>query len=77
MDKSTLIIIADILQNIDRSNRGLYDLIENLNLTSEEKQKIIDSIMVIEEKLEWIRRSKINELDRHIDIEHVKNINRF
>lgn len=77
MDKSTLIVIADILQTIDKSNRGLYDLIENLNLTSEEKQKIIDSIMVIEEKLEWIRRSKINELDRHIDIEHVKNINRF
>lgn len=77
MDKSTLMIIADILNTLDRNNRELYELIDILNVTPDEKEKVIDSVMVIVEKLEQLRRSNINELDNFIDINHVRTINRY
>ena len=77
MDKSTLMIIADILNSLDRSNREIYDLIEILNVTPDEKSKITDSVMVIAEKLEQLRRSNIKDLDNFIDINHVKVVNRY
>jgi hypothetical protein len=77
MDKSTLLIIADIVNSLDRNNRELYELIEILNITPEEKEKIIDSVMVICEKMEQMRRSNINELDNYIDINYVRTTNRY
>lgn len=77
MDKTTLLIIADIVNSLDRNNRELYELIEILNVTPEEKEKIIDSVMVICEKMEQMRRSNINELDNYIDINYVRTTNRY
>ena len=77
MDKSTLMIIADIINTLDRNNRELYELLDILNVTPDEKEKVTDSIMVIVEKIEQIRRTNIKNLDEHIDITYVKNINRY
>jgi flagellar biosynthesis/type III secretory pathway chaperone len=77
MDKTTLMIIADILNTLDRNNRELYELLDILNVTPDEKEKVTDSIMVIAEKMEQIRRSNIKNLDDHIDINYVKNTNRY
>lgn len=77
MDKATLMIIADILNTLDRSNRDLYDMLDILNITSDEKDKIADSVYVIEEKLQQIKRSNIGDLDNHLDINHVRNLNRY
>ena len=77
MDKATLMIIADILNTLDRNNRELYELLDILNVTPYEKEKVTDSLMVIAEKMEQIRRSNIKNLDDHIDINYVKNTNRY
>lgn len=77
MDKATLMIIADILNTLDRNNRELYELLDILNVTPDEKEKVTDSIMVIAEKMEQIRRSNIKNLDEYIDINYVKNTNRY
>ena len=77
MDKATLMIIADILNTLDRNNRELYELLDILNVTPDEKEKVTDSIMIIAEKMEQIRRSNIKNLDDHIDINYVKNTNRY
>ena len=77
MDKTTLTIIADILNTLDRNNRELYELLDILNITPVEKEKVTDSIMIIAEKMEQIRRSNIKNLDDHIDINYVKNTNRY
>ena len=77
MDKATLMIIADILNTLDRNNRELYELLDILNVTPDEKEKVTDSIMVIAEKMEQIRRTNIKNLDDHIDINYVKNTNRY
>lgn len=77
MDKATLMIIADILNTLDRNNRELYELLDILNVTPDEKEKVTDSIMIIAEKMEQIRRSNIKNLDDHIDINYIKNTNRY
>ena len=77
MKKSTLYVIADILNTIEHSNRNLYELLDMMNVTPEEKERILDSIYVITEKLEQVKRSNINSLDDHIDIEQIERISRF
>jgi hypothetical protein len=77
MKKSTLYVIADILNTIEHSNRNLYELLDMMNITPEEKEKILDSIYVITEKLEQVKRSNINSLDEHVDIEQIERISRF
>ena len=77
MKKSTLYVIADILNTIEHSNRNLYELLDMMNITPEEKERILDSIYVITEKLEQVKRSNINSLEDHIDIEQIERISRF
>ena len=77
MKKSTLIAIADIVNNIDNSNRELYEMINLLNVTPEEMNKIVDAIMVTAEKISQLKRANIKELDRYIDVEYVENTQRY
>ena len=78
MKKSTLMVIADIVNNIDNSAKELYEMLELLNITEEEKEKITDSIMMASEKIAQLRRAKINELDNFIDVNYIENhINRY
>lgn len=77
MKKSTLIAIADIVNNIDNSNRELYEMINLLNVTPEEMDKIVDAIMVTAEKISQLKRANIKELDRYIDVKYVENTNRY
>ena len=77
MKKSTLFIIADILNSVESSNQRLFDLLETMNLTPEERTKVLESIYVIQEKIEQIKRSNISELENHIDISQIERIERF
>lgn len=77
MKKSTLFIIADILNSVESSNQRLFDLLETMNLTPEERTKVLESIYVIQEKIEQIKRSNISELENHVDISQIERIERF
>lgn len=77
MDKKSLYTLADIIQSLDRSNRNLFDLLDTMNLTQSEREKIEDSIFVIMEKLDTIRRTNIKDLPEHVDFEQIKKISRF
>jgi GTP1/Obg family GTP-binding protein len=74
MKKSTLIAIAEIVNLIDNSNRGTYEMMELLNMTSEELNKVNDAIMVVAEKIERIKKSNISDLEEHIDVNYIENI---
>jgi hypothetical protein len=74
MKKSTLIAIAEIVNLIDNSNRGTYEMMELLNMTPEELNKVNDAIMVVAEKIERIKKSNISDLEEHIDVNYVENI---
>ena len=77
MKKSTLITIADIVGNIDKSNRELYEMIELLNVTPEEKDKIIDAIMVTAEKIAQLKQANIKDLNNFIDVDYIENTHRY
>ena len=74
MKKSTLYTISDIVQTVDKSNRSLYEMLDLLNITPEERATIEDAIMVAAEKIEQIRRSQISELNQHMDVDYIERI---
>jgi hypothetical protein len=77
MKKSTLVIIADIVNNVDRSNKELYEMIELLNITSDEMNKIVDAIMVTAEKIAQLKRANITDLNEYVDVAYIENTNRY
>ena len=77
MKKSTLYLIADIVNSVESSNQKLYDLLDTMNLSPDERDKVLESIYVIVEKIEQIKRSNIGQLEDHIDIEQLERISRF
>ncbi len=77
MDKKSLYTLADILQSLDSSNRTLFELLNTMNLTVEEREKIEDSIFVIMEKIDIIKRTNIKELNKYVDFEQIKKISRY
>ena len=74
MKKSTLLTIKDIILAIDNSNRNLYEMLDLLNVTPDERLRIEDAIMVTAEKIEQIRRSQITELNQHMDVDYIERI---
>jgi hypothetical protein len=74
MKKSTLLTIKDIILAIDNSNRNLYEMLDLLNVTPDERLRIEDAIMVAAEKIEQIRRSQITELNQHMDVDYIERI---
>ena len=77
MKKSTLITIADILNNLDYHNRELMDLLEIINLTPEEYDKVFDSINVLAEKITVIKQTNIKNMDEHVDVDYIENMYRY
>ena len=77
MKKSTLYLIADIVNSVESSNQKLYELLDTMNLSPDERDKVLESIYVIVEKIEQIKRSNVSQLDNHIDIDQIEKISRF
>lgn len=77
MKKSTLYLIADIVNSVESSNQKLYELLDTMNLSPDERDKVLESIYVIVEKIEQIKRSNISQLDNHIDVDQIEKISRF
>lgn len=71
MKKSTLLTIRDIIQTIETSNRNLYEMLDLLNITPEERIIIENAMLVTLEKIEMIKQSKLSELNQHIDVDYI------
>ena len=77
MKKSTLILISSIVNQLDDAGEKLFEMIDLLNLTHEEKLKIEDMILVTKEKIEIIKKSQISNLDQHIDVNYIETMERY
>ena len=77
MNKSTLILISNIINQLDDAGEKLFEMIDLLNLTPEEKLKIEDMILVTKEKIETIKKSQISNLDQHIDVNYIETMERY
>lgn len=71
MKKSTLLTIKDIIQTIETSNHNLYDMLDLLNITPEERIIIENAMLVTLEKIDMIKQSKLSELNQYIDVEYI------
>lgn len=77
MKKSTLMLISNIINQLDDAGEKLFEMIDLLNLTPEEKLKIEDMILVTKEKIETIKKSQISNLDQHIDVNYIETMERY
>lgn len=77
MKKSTLMLISNIINQLDDAGEKLFEMIDLLNLTPEEKLKIEDMILVTKEKIEIIKKSQISNLDQHIDVNYIETMERY
>lgn len=77
MKKSTLILISNIINQLDDAGEKLFEMLDLLNLTPEEKLKIEDMILVTKEKIETIKKSQISDLDQHIDVNYIETMERY
>ena len=77
MKKSTLMLISSIVNQLDDAGEKLFEMIDLLNLTPEEKLKIEDMVLVTKEKIETIKKSQISDLDQHIDVNYIETMERY
>ena len=77
MKKNTLILISNIINQLDDAGEKLFEMLDLLNLTPEEKLKIEDMILVTKEKIEIIKKSQISNLDQHIDVNYIETMERY
>lgn len=77
MNKNTLVLISNIINQLDDAGEKLFEMLELLNLTPEEKLKIEDMILVTKEKIENIKKSQISNLDQHIDVNYIETMERY
>ena len=77
MKKNTLILISNIINQLDDAGEKLFEMLDLLNLTPEEKLKIEDMLLVTKEKIENIKKSQISDLDQHIDVNYIETMERY
>lgn len=77
MNKNTLILISNIINQLDDAGEKLFEMLDLLNLTPEEKLKIEDMVLVTKEKIEIIKKSQISDLDQHIDVNYIETMERY
>ena len=77
MNKNTLVLISNIINQLDNAGEKLFEMLDLLNLTPEEKLKIEDMILVTKEKIEIIKKSQISNLDQHIDVNYIETMERY
>ena len=77
MNKNTLILISNIINQLDDAGEKLFEMLDLLNLTPEEKLKIEDMILVTKEKIEIIKKSQLSNLDQHIDVNYIETMERY
>ena len=60
MNREKLLRIKSILEELGKANNDLELMMDMLNVTESEKNRILDAIILTNEKLLEIRRSNIN-----------------
>lgn len=71
MNKNQLFRLKNIMEEIEIANEQLADMIDLLNVTESERNRILDAMQVTDEKIREIKQSNISELDNHVDFEYL------
>lgn len=71
MNKNQLFRLKSAIEEIEIANEQLLDMIELLNVTESERNRILDAVQVSDEKIREIKRSNISELENHVNVEYL------
>ena len=71
MNKNQLFRLKSAIEEIEIANEQLLEMIELLNVTESERNRILDAVQVSDEKIREIKQSNISELDNHVDFEYL------
>ena len=71
MNRNQLFRLKSAIEEIEIANEQLLEMIELLNVTESERNRILDAVQVSDEKIREIKQSNISELDNHVDFEYL------
>lgn len=71
MNKNQLFRLKNVMEEIEIANEQLADMIDLLNVTESERNRILDAVQVTDEKIREIKQSNISELYNHVDFEYL------
>ena len=71
MNRNQLFRLKSAIEEIEIANEQLLEMIDLLNVTESERNRILDAVQVSDEKIREIKRSNISELSEHVNFEYL------
>ena len=71
MNRNQLFRLKSAIEEIEIANEQLLEMIELLNVTESERNRILDAVQVSDEKIREIKHSYISELENHVNFEYL------
>ena len=71
MNKSELLSLKNIIQNLEMANEDLMSMLHLLNITQEEREMLENLVITTDDKIDQIKSSKISQLDEHVNFEEL------
>ena len=71
MNRNQLFRLKSAIEEIEIANEQLLEMIDLLNVTESERNRILDAVQVSDEKIRQIKHSNISELENHVNFEYL------
>lgn len=71
MNKSELLSLKNIIQNLEMANEDLMSMLHLLNITQEEREMLENLVIATDDKIDQIKSSKISQLDEHVNFDEL------
>ena len=71
MNKSELLSLKNIIENLEMANEDLMSMLHLLNITQEEREKLENLVIATDDKIDQIKSSKISQLDEHVNFDEL------
>ena len=71
MNKSELLSLKNIIENLEMANEDLMSMLHLLNITQEEREMLENLVIATDNKIEQIKASKISQLDEHVNFDEL------
>ena len=71
MNKSELLSLKNIIENLEMANEDLMSMLHLLNVTEEEREKLENLVIATDDKIDQIKSSKLSQLDDHVNFDEL------
>ena len=71
MNKSELLSLKNIIENLEMANEDLMSMLHLLNITQEEREMLENLVIATDDKIDQIKSSKLSQLDDHVNFDEL------